>query len=131
MIAIGREYEFAASHILPNHQGKCRRLHGHNYKVEVVVARVSGATINDDKASDNGMVMDFTDLDQCFKVAVDDKLDHQHLNDLAAFQFIPPTAENLVNYISIQLMAVLPPNTYLIGLRVWETSRSYAEWSNA
>lgn len=78
---IQRSYRFEASHQLPRHPGACRRLHGHSYRF---IVQVSGAP--DDE---QGMVLDFFDLDRIVAERVLDKLDHHHLNDL-----IPnPTAE--------------------------------------
>jgi 6-pyruvoyltetrahydropterin/6-carboxytetrahydropterin synthase len=73
---------FAAAHRLPDHEGKCFRLHGHTYGLEV---SVEGAPQESGPAS--GMVMDFADLRTRVNELVVDKLDHQLLNEV--FDFTP------------------------------------------
>lgn len=65
--SITKIFRFEAAHHLPDHQGKCARLHGHSYKLEVMLR---GAIKDSVGASDNGMVMDFGDISQIVKGAV-------------------------------------------------------------
>ena len=78
--------EFSSAHILNGHEGPCKRMHGHNWKVEV---EVSG-----DKLDNIGMVMDFKKIRNMTNEVVD-KLDHRFLNDLDAFKKVNQTAENI------------------------------------
>ena len=73
---------FAAAHRLPEHEGKCCRLHGHTYGLEVTV---QGTPQPSGPAA--GMVMDFADLRQRVNKLIVEPLDHQLLNDL--FDFVP------------------------------------------
>jgi 6-pyruvoyltetrahydropterin/6-carboxytetrahydropterin synthase len=73
---------FAAAHRLPHHEGKCVRLHGHTYGLEVTV---EGTPQRDGPAA--GMVMDFADLRERVNEVIVERLDHQMLNDL--FDFVP------------------------------------------
>ena len=75
---------FAAAHRLPDHEGKCQRLHGHTYGLEVTV---EGRPQETGPAA--GMIMDFADLRQRVGELVVESLDHQLLNDL--FEFVPTT----------------------------------------
>jgi 6-pyruvoyltetrahydropterin/6-carboxytetrahydropterin synthase len=75
---------FAAAHRLPDHEGKCQRLHGHTYGLEVTV---EGTPQQSGPAS--GMVMDFAELRQRVSELAAGPLDHQLLNDL--FDFVPTT----------------------------------------
>jgi len=75
---------FAAAHRLPDHEGKCQRLHGHTYGLEVTV---EGSPQESGPAA--GMIMDFADLRQRVRELVVERLDHQMLNDL--FGFVPTT----------------------------------------
>jgi 6-pyruvoyltetrahydropterin/6-carboxytetrahydropterin synthase len=50
---LGMITEFDAAHSLPGYQGKCARLHGHTYQVEMVV---------EDDVGENGFVIDFYQL---------------------------------------------------------------------
>lgn len=75
---------FAAAHRLPDHEGKCQRLHGHTYGVEVTVEgtpQQSGPSV--------GMVMDFSELRQRVGELIVQPLDHQLLNEV--FEFVPTT----------------------------------------
>lgn len=140
---VAKQYTFAASHLLPNHKGKCARLHGHNYRVEVGVA---GYILNPlEQQSSEGMLLDFDDLDAIVKPLID-RLDHQHLNDVLpaldgdAVKMLPhaiatPTAEHLALAIAgiidlglQQQYAVGQTTLRLHHVRVWETDKAYAEW---
>lgn len=121
-LAICREYEFAAAHHLPLHDGKCKRPHGHNYKLEV---EVTGPL--QDVGPGSGMVLDFYLLDTMVEEYVTNVLDHQDLNVLAAGQFNIgyTTAENLSLWIYNRLRDVAGLNVRRV--RLYETPRSYAE----
>ncbi len=75
---------FAAAHQLPDHPGKCARLHGHTYGLEVTV---QGAPQPSGPAK--GMVMDFAELRERVSRLIVDALDHRLLNDL--FEQAPTT----------------------------------------
>ncbi len=82
---------FAAAHRLPEHQGKCARLHGHTYGLEVTVEGTPQAT-----GPAKGMIMDFAELRERVSRLVVEPLDHQLLNDLFAQA---PTAEAVAVWI--------------------------------
>ena len=50
--------EFDAGHRIPSHKSQCKNLHGHRYAIEITL---SGDIISQADASENGMVMDFSD----------------------------------------------------------------------
>ena len=54
MVTVTKTVKFDAAHVLTNHQGLCKNLHGHTYRVDVSVSRP------DESAGD--MVIDFKDL---------------------------------------------------------------------
>ncbi len=108
--------DFAASHIIPGHPGKCGRLHGHNWKVEVSVVAKELDTL--------GMAIDFQHVKDAAKRTVE-KVDHYHLNDLPFFKNISPTAENVAKWLFSEIAAVI--NTKQVTLKsitLWETDRS-------
>lgn len=72
-VVITKEFSFDAAHQLPNHSGKCSSLHGHTYKLLVTV---SGLIIPAIGVSDEGMIIDFSDLKKIVNDAVVSKLDH-------------------------------------------------------
>lgn len=112
---IGKQYDFSAAHHLPLvYDGHpCKRMHGHNYLVEV--------EIRGEIAPLNGFCnqVDFSDIDQIMKPIIA-KLDHQVLND-----FIEnPTAENIAAYLLSEFQA--NSLRYLFAVKVWETPKCWA-----
>lgn len=91
--------EFSAGHALRHYQGKCENMHGHNFKV---TATVEGRK-TDPKT---GMLLDFKIIKKGLK-SVLDKLDHSILNELAPFDNINPSSENLACYIWQELQVFL------------------------
>jgi len=75
---VGKVFLFEAAHKLDNHKGKCAYLHGHSYKLEIFL---KGVVINKPGESDDGFVMDFSDLSELIKNDMLAKLDHKFLND--------------------------------------------------
>lgn len=107
---------FAAAHYLPQHQGKCSRLHGHTYSLEVTV---EGEPQQSGPAT--GMVMDFAELrDQVDKLVVR-HLDHQVLNDVLDFL---PTTEKVAAWALRRLQQAGLPVT---RIRLAEGPDSYVE----
>ncbi len=104
---LGLEAEFDAAHSLPGYNGKCANLHGHTYKVEVVV---------EGSVEANGFVMDFYDLKKILAEALAD-LDHHCLNDLIQ----NPTAETIAQEICRRLKQKLEATEIeLVSLKLWE-----------
>lgn len=107
-ISVVRRYRFEAAHKLPWHPGKCSRVHGHSYVLEVEVAGPVDA---------RGVVMDFAEVDAVVGQQVLDGptgLDHADLNDRLA----NPTAELLATHIGERLVAA---GLNWSRLRLWET----------
>ena len=113
-VRIRELFRFEAAHVLPHHTGKCARLHGHSYRLEVTV---SGPLRED--GPDRGMVMDFGDLKAIVKTAVIERLDHRYLNDLDD----NPTCERLLLWIAAALAPKLPQLDELV---LWETATACA-----
>jgi 6-pyruvoyltetrahydropterin/6-carboxytetrahydropterin synthase len=107
---ICREFYFDSSHYLPKYKGKCETLHGHTYKLEVVLE-------GDVKA--DGMVLDFTKVKEIVDDEVLEVLDHRILNDFVK----NPTAEHIVEWIWDKLMDKMP----LYSIRLWEGHGKWAE----
>ena len=108
--------DFAASHIIEGHQGKCARLHGHNWKVEVEAIA---------HALDNiGVGIDFSDLKAATNKVVNE-LDHYHLNDLPCFAGKSPTAEVVAQHLYHAFAAELAhfPHVTLTAITLFENDR--------
>jgi 6-pyruvoyltetrahydropterin/6-carboxytetrahydropterin synthase len=113
------EKTFAAAHHLREYEGQCERLHGHNWRVEVVL----GA----DELDHQGMVMDF----RCVKEALDgvvDGLDHHYLNEIEPFDTLNPTTENLCRFIAEELGGVLPDHVSVRRVSCWESEKCAASY---
>ena len=104
-ISVTRRYGFEAAHVLPWHNGKCSRPHGHSYRLEV---RVEGPV------DERGVVIEFGDVDAVVNTQILQLLDHTDLNDTIS----NPTAENLALWIAERL-APLPWSV----IELWETAR--------
>jgi 6-pyruvoyltetrahydropterin/6-carboxytetrahydropterin synthase len=111
---------FSAAHALRNYQGKCERLHGHNWKIEVLTGT--------ETLDEAGMGLDFTVLRERLG-AVLAGLDHRFLNDLEPFQACSPSSELIARHIFERLSpAVDDGRVRLIGVKVWESEGSWAEY---
>jgi len=113
-VLIRKSFTFEAAHVLPNHPGKCSRLHGHSYRLDVTL---EGALQPDGPAA--GMVEDFEVVSRVVKAAMIAELDHRSLNELIE----NPTAENIVRWIWGRLSPELP---LLTELTLWETRKACA-----
>lgn len=108
---VTRSFAFEAAHELPWHPGKCKRLHGHNYRFEVTV---------EGPLDERGVVLDFDDLKRVVEAEVVDRYDHRYLNDF----FDNPTAELLAHDVWKRLEAA---GLRIARLRLWETPDSSVE----
>lgn len=112
---------FSAAHRLRDYKGRCEKLHGHNWKVEVSAAA--------DKLNKQGMVSDFNDLKKALNNILI-KLDHKFLNDIAYFKKFNPTSENIAKYIFERLDRRLSSvGCQPSAVSVWETDTSRATYS--
>jgi 6-pyruvoyltetrahydropterin/6-carboxytetrahydropterin synthase len=110
---VTKMFEFEAAHYLPEHSGKCSRIHGHSYKLEVsVIGKVN---------QDTGMIFDFEELSIMVNSLLNNLFDHYYLNDIID----NPTAENLVMLIGEQIKNEVSGyrDLKLHSLRLWETSK--------
>lgn len=73
---VSRSFTFDAAHMLDTHDGKCKNLHGHTYRLEVCV---KGDLIKQGPKA--GMVIDFADLKSIVNAEIIDRLDHALLYD--------------------------------------------------
>ena len=70
---IRRFVETDTGHRVPNHKSKCRHMHGHRYRFE---AEIEGDTVQTSGVSDEGMLMDFSDVSSILMEHVHDVIDH-------------------------------------------------------
>ena len=135
MITVTKTIRFDAAHILTNHQGLCKNLHVHTYRVDVSVTQCDGDT--------RDMVIDFKDLKRIASEVVCERFDHAFIyntesageREIAAVVekngmrtvAIPfrSTAENLAKLFFGDLKSRIPG---LSAVKVWETADSCAEY---
>ena len=86
---------FSAAHALRHYEGKCERLHGHNFQVEV---QVEGRELQ----PGTELLLDFKILKTELK-AVLESLDHHDLNETPPFNQCNPSSEQIGRYIYEQL----------------------------
>lgn len=112
---ICKSFRFEAAHVLPHHPGKCSRLHGHSYRLDVYL---EGALHEHGPAA--GMVEDFGFVAEIVEREIIDPLDHSSLNDYLD----NPTAENIVIWAGKILARRF--NERLVKLVLWETPTACA-----
>ena len=104
-----KTFQFEAAHLLPHlpEDHKCRRLHGHSFKAEIVVEGDCDPTL--------GWVIDYADITAAFK-PLWKKLDHHYLNEIDGLE--NPTSEN----VAVWIWERLKPNLQLLtAVEVAET----------
>jgi 6-pyruvoyltetrahydropterin/6-carboxytetrahydropterin synthase len=111
-----KTFQFEAAHLLPHlpKSHKCRRLHGHSFKVEVAVAGPRDPKL--------GWVMDYAEIGAAFN-PVWRKLDHRYLNEIPGLE--NPTSENIALWIWKRLKPRLP---LLTEVAVAETCNARCVW---
>ena len=136
MVTVTKTVKFDAAHVLTNHQGLCKNLHGHTYRVDVSATGNSSAD----------MVIDFKELKALATDVICSRFDHAFIYNTASVgeceiaavvekngmrtAAIPfrSTAENLAMYFYEELSPKMPANAHLASVKVWETADSCAEY---
>ena len=138
MLRATKTVRFDAAHILTNHQGLCKNLHGHTYRVDVTVEQQAGEP--------HDMVIDFKDLKHVCEEIVLNRFDHAFIYDesspvekeiaevleknnmrTVALPF-RSTAENLARHFYDLLAERMPSSSEIASVKVWETADSCAEY---
>jgi 6-pyruvoyltetrahydropterin/6-carboxytetrahydropterin synthase len=141
---ITRRLEFDAGHRIPNHNSQCRHLHGHRYAIEITL---SGQVIDIEGVSEQGMVMDFSEVKAIAQETVVNQWDHAFLvyrgdADVVAFLAtlpghktvvldVVPTAENLAA-VAFRMLDAAYVDRYgnqlrLEQVRLYETPNNWAD----
>ena len=144
---IRRWVETDTGHRVPNHKSKCRHMHGHRYRWE---AELEGDVVTHWGASEEGMLMDYTDVSEILKTHIHDVVDHSfivyegdreaitalsHMGNEHRTLIVPfvPTAENLAKWAYEQVESHITSSygnsLNLRAFHVRETPKSWASWS--
>jgi 6-pyruvoyltetrahydropterin/6-carboxytetrahydropterin synthase len=143
---IRRYIETDTGHRVPNHKSKCKHLHGHRYRFE---AEIEGDVVQTRGVSDEGMLMDFSDISAILTKHVHDVVDHAFVvyegdkegreackamgseHRTVVVPFIP-TAENLAKWafeaVHPHIQSVYGNRLQLVAMHCRETPKSIATW---
>jgi 6-pyruvoyltetrahydropterin/6-carboxytetrahydropterin synthase len=112
--------QFAAAHQLRNFEGKCEKLHGHNWRIEVFV--------EGEKLNDAGLLIDFKEVKDATNRILEE-LDHSFLNELSQFKEQNPSSENIAAYIFARLSNVLNDNNIKVTkVTAWESDTANSSY---
>jgi 6-pyruvoyltetrahydropterin/6-carboxytetrahydropterin synthase len=139
IVRITKEFSFEMSHLLRNHQGGCKNIHGHSYKLFVTII---GNPCSEPESPQNGMLIDFGDLKKIIHRLIVEPLDHALMVSEMAYtgSFLEnytgktiikpyePTCENLISEFAEIIEKELPDRVKLNSLKLYETATSYTEW---
>ena len=122
MFVVSVQAHYDSAHFLRNYKGKCEKLHGHRYVVELALAA--------NELNESGIAYDFVDIKKNLR-ALADHLDHENINELPPFDVIEPSAENQARYFYEELRRLLPQpmSDAVLYVRVWETPTQWATYS--
>lgn len=154
-LTVTKEFTWDMAHMLAGHEGLCKNLHGHTYKMHVTVTRIgtneSGTPWVRKEGPAEGMVVDFKELKEVVEKLIVHPLDHcfmfwQHSSDMCEHELCEvlsrhgkkiawveyrPTAENMVadffSRIQAETVQLNLPWT-VTRVQVWETPTSYASF---
>ena len=143
---IRRYVETDTGHRVPNHKSKCRHMHGDRYRFEV---EIEGDTVQESGVSEEGMLMDFSDVSDILMKQVHDVVDHAFIvfegdhdarraceamgegHRTVVVPFIP-TAENLAKWafeqVEPHISTAYGNRLRLVAMHVRETPKSTASW---
>ena len=111
---------FSAAHQLRGYDGACEKLHGHNWRVDVVV--------ESPELDSMGVVVDFEEVKKSLR-AILEEYDHRNMNDVPSFKDINPTAEHIARTVYSRLNEHPGTNRFKItSVTVWETKDACATY---
>lgn len=111
---------FSAAHNLREYKGKCEKLHGHNWRVDV--------RLESDRLDNQGMVLDFKEGKRILAEALD-PFDHAYLNEVPPFDGLNPSSENLARVIAEAVAKRLPEGVRVAGVTTWESDCCAASYT--
>jgi 6-pyruvoyltetrahydropterin/6-carboxytetrahydropterin synthase len=114
------ETMFSAAHQLKGYKGKCERLHGHNWKVQVHVIA--------EKLNEIDIAIDFHEMKSLTNEVVS-ALDHSILNEIFPFTEKNPSSENIAKWVYDSLRKKIENETIqLSAVTVWESENASATY---
>ncbi|CDF59399.1 6-carboxytetrahydropterin synthase QueD [Thermobrachium celere] len=138
MLSVSKEFTFEAAHMLSEHEGECKNLHGHSYKL---IVEATGDI-------QNGMIIDFKDLKNIVKETIIDKIDHSFIYYNSSKDDVEhkiaevlkgsgkkifevnyrPTAENMaMHFYNILNDNLKDKGLKVVSITLYETQKSFAK----
>lgn len=111
--------EFASAHNLRDYNGACEAVHGHNWKIDIIVET--------EEVDEMGLAIDFNLLKEKSGRIIGD-LDHIYLNEHEAFKVKNPSSENIAKYIFDEMRKELGSKARIKKITVWETDDAAASY---
>jgi 6-pyruvoyltetrahydropterin/6-carboxytetrahydropterin synthase len=111
LVRLSLERVFHGAHLIPNHKGKCKNLHGHSYRVGISLSGIHN--------TQDGILVDFGDIK-----TVIDPLDQNYANNILKF----PSAENMSRFFALKILR-LNRNITEVTVTVYETETACATTS--
>ncbi|HOW68858.1 MAG TPA: 6-carboxytetrahydropterin synthase QueD [Candidatus Paceibacterota bacterium] len=104
-VELRKTIQFESAHLLPHlpPHHKCRRLHGHSFQAEIVVAGECDPQL--------GWLMDYAEISRMVKPCWE-KLDHHYLNEIKGLE--NPTSENIAKWLWEHLKPSMPMLTEIV-----------------
>lgn len=146
-VSITKEFTWDMAHMLAGHEGLCKNIHGHTYKMQVEVTRKTGDLITTPGNSQEGMVIDFNHLKNIVKDKIIDPLNHafmywcqspdsleheiaellrKHGRKIAVVTYKPTAEEMARNFLKILSREFDKHDIIIQSVKVWETPTSFA-----
>jgi 6-pyruvoyltetrahydropterin/6-carboxytetrahydropterin synthase len=114
------ETGFASAHQLRGYKGKCEKMHGHNWKVQISVIA--------ERLNEVDLAIDFHDLKRMANEVVS-PLDHAFLNEIFPFTEKNPSSENIAKWIYDSMNKKLSEdNVRVSAVTVWESDTASASY---
>ena len=116
MYRVSVRQHFDAAHYLRGYPGRCEQLHGHRFQAVV--------TVEAQELDGVGIAFDFTELKRHLRQILE-RFDHTCLNDIAPFDKINPSSENIATAIYQELQSRLKEEPVsILSIEVWESPES-------
>ena len=112
--------DFSAAHNLREYKGKCERLHGHNWRIDL---RLAG-----DRLDAEGLLLDFTEAKRILREVLE-RFDHRYLNEVEPFDRLQPSSENIAHVVAEAVAEHLPAGVRVVSVTAWESDRCAATYS--
>ncbi len=146
-IVITKEFDWDMAHMLAGHEGICRNLHGHTYRMQVEAMRSGKGLITGADRSDEGMVIDFKALKDMVKNTIVEPLDHAFMywekspdpmehqiaallrennRKVAQVSYRPTVEEMALNFLEILNKECVSYGIVIRSVTVWETPNNFA-----